>query len=220
MHRINFITINYPSILIRLLVSDEVEMMYMNRFTAILNVSLCVVSLLGIAYSPSAMAQNESTDSTASITTQNKLPCSTADHRAFDFWFGVWDVTPVGQNQSSGINVISREHGGCVIREEYKTNNGYTGMSMSIYDAARKTWHQTWMGLDGNPLYTQGGLNDEGAMVLSNANWPGYVEGSPINRITWTPNEDGSVRQHWQASKDDGKTWSTVFDGLYIKQGE
>jgi hypothetical protein len=34
-------------------------------------------------------------------------------------------------------------------------------------------------------------------------------------RITWTPNPDGSVRQHWEASTDAGKTWTTSFDGLY-----
>ncbi len=96
-------------------------------------------------------------------------------------------------------------------------------MSMSFYDAARKTWHQTWMGLDGGALFIEGGLNDKGEMVLSNANWPGYVKESPINRITWTPNKDGpngeiTVRQHWQASKDGGEKWTTVFDGVYRKQ--
>jgi hypothetical protein len=34
-------------------------------------------------------------------------------------------------------------------------------------------------------------------------------------RITWTPNSDGSVRQHWESSTDNGKSWQTGFDGLY-----
>ncbi|CAN5170593.1 hypothetical protein BH11PSE14_BH11PSE14_24070 [soil metagenome] len=34
-------------------------------------------------------------------------------------------------------------------------------------------------------------------------------------RITWTPNADGSVRQFWESSSDDGKRWTTAFDGLY-----
>ncbi|GAA0464503.1 hypothetical protein GCM10009096_01240 [Parasphingorhabdus litoris] len=111
-----------------------------------------------------------------------------------------------------------------MIREEYKTKGGYTGMSMSFYDAQRKIWHQTWMGVDGTALFVAGGLNAKGEMVLSNANWPGYIQGSPINRVTWTPSRDGtevtSVRQHWQSSKDGGKNWTTVFDGLYVKQAE
>ena len=36
-------------------------------------------------------------------------------------------------------------------------------------------------------------------------------------RIAWTPNADGTVRQLWESSKDDGKTWTVSFDGLYRK---
>ena len=32
---------------------------------------------------------------------------------------------------------------------------------------------------------------------------------------TWTPNPDGTVRQHWEISSDAGKSWTTAFDGLY-----
>jgi hypothetical protein len=39
-----------------------------------------------------------------------------------------------------------------------------------------------------------------------------------LNRVTWTPNADGSVRQFWELSKDGGKTWSVVFDGRYAKR--
>jgi hypothetical protein len=35
------------------------------------------------------------------------------------------------------------------------------------------------------------------------------------NRITWTPHPDGSVRQLWEQSTDEGKTWQVAFDGLY-----
>lgn len=152
----------------------------------------------------------------------NSPPCASADHRAFDFWIGTWDVTAAGKDSSTAINRIGAEHGGCVIREEYSTNGGYSGMSMSFYDAARQMWHQTWMGADGTALFIAGGLNEQGEMVLSNTNWPGYVKGSPINRVTWTPNKDGdnisSIRQHWQSSKDGGQSWMTVFDGLYTKR--
>lgn len=143
--------------------------------------------------------------------------CSTPAHRAFDFWIGAWDVTPAGRDAPTAVNRINVQHGGCVIREDYTTKGGYTGMSMSLYDRSREMWHQTWMGTDGDVLFIEGGLNDEGAMVLSNQNTPYFVEGSTINRITWTPNKDGSVRQHWQSSED-GQLWTTVFDGLYVKR--
>jgi hypothetical protein len=37
------------------------------------------------------------------------------------------------------------------------------------------------------------------------------------HRITWTPNPDGTVRQHWESTDAKG-AWSTAFDGLYIKK--
>lgn len=144
--------------------------------------------------------------------------CATDAHRAFDFWIGVWDVTAAGQDQPSAVNRISREHGGCALREDYATKGGYTGMSISFYEASRGKWHQTWMGADGTALYIEGGLNDQGEMVLSSRNTPYHRKAMPINRLTWTPRPDGSVRQHWQASSDAGASWSTVFDGLYIRQ--
>lgn len=181
-------------------------------------VTTCVIALcFGIA-APSPAFSQAAENAPPATPTPPPPACATDDHRAFDFWIGTWDVTAKSQAVATAVNKITMQHRGCVIREEYATKGGYTGMSMSFYDAAQKKWHQTWMGLDGNALYIEGGLNDAGAMVLSNKNTPYYVEGTPINRVTWTPNEDGSVRQHWQASQDGGKSWTDVFDGLYVKR--
>ncbi len=35
------------------------------------------------------------------------------------------------------------------------------------------------------------------------------------NRMTWTPLDNGYVRQHWEVTSDGGTTWSTAFDGEY-----
>lgn len=144
--------------------------------------------------------------------------CASDHHRAFDFWIGTWEVTAAGQDQPSAVNRITREHGGCVLREDYSHKGGYTGMSMSFYDSSRAKWHQTWIGVDGSALFIEGGLNDRGEMVLSNRDTPYYQDGMAINRITWTPLDGGTVRQHWQASQDGGATWNTVFDGVYVKR--
>jgi hypothetical protein len=42
---------------------------------------------------------------------------------------------------------------------------------------------------------------------------------APADRVTWTPNADGSVRQLWEKSADGGATWTTAFDGLYTRAG-
>ena len=37
-------------------------------------------------------------------------------------------------------------------------------------------------------------------------------------RIRWTPQDDGSVQQHWQTSDDAGETWQTSFLGIYRRK--
>ena len=39
-----------------------------------------------------------------------------------------------------------------------------------------------------------------------------------LERITWTPLDGGRVRQLWEQSQDQGKTWKSVFDGTYSKK--
>jgi len=46
---------------------------------------------------------------------------------------------------------------------------------------------------------------------------PGSERGAP-ERISWTPQAGGRVRQLWESSADDGRTWQVVFDGMYAKK--
>ena len=66
-------------------------------------------------------------------------------------------------------------------------------------------------------LQIDGGLED-GAMVLR-AELSGPDGSVQQHRVTWTPNDDGSVRQHWEASAD-GEQWNTLFDGMYRKKSD
>lgn len=141
-------------------------------------------------------------------------PCDSANHRAFDFWLGEWDVyTPDGKR--AGSNRIEREYGGCVLHERYDTGRGYSGESLNIYDASRKIWHQSWVDTSGTLLLLEGGIRD-GKMVLE-----GHTAGADAavikHRISWTPNADGSVRQHWESTDAKG-AWTTAFDGKYVKK--
>lgn len=129
--------------------------------------------------------------------------------RQFDFWVGDWQVHKA-DGTLAGHNRIERGHDGCVLHEHYTTGRGFSGESLNIYDSTRMVWHQTWVDNSGTLLLLEGGLVD-GNMVLQ-----GELAGAR-QRITWTPNADGSVRQHWQAADAIGE-WSTVFDGLYTRK--
>lgn len=141
-------------------------------------------------------------------------PCNAAEFRQFDFWLGDWDVTSPAIPGSSSRNRITLINGGCTLREEYTTPLGYAGTSLNFYDAERLVWHQTWIDNQGGALYLEGRLESR-SMVLATTTDP-----QSIQRITWTPLEDGRVRQHWEATADGGKTWSTVFDGYYARRPE
>lgn len=148
-------------------------------------------------------------------------PCTDEEYRHFDFWLGEWDVTGAGSAQPTAKSKISSKHGGCVVLEEYDVLSGaYTGMSINYYDNVREVWHQSWMANNGVAVYLEGGLNDDGAMVLSDAGHAISEASGAINRVTWTPNDDGSVRQFWETSSDGGETWSVAFDGIYTRKVE
>jgi hypothetical protein len=151
---------------------------------------------------------------TATGNAETPAPCSSTEHRQFDFWIGDWRVhTPEGK--FAGINRITAEYGGCVIHERYVTGRGYTGESLNSYDVRRKAWHQTW-------------VDDTGLLLLLEGRWDGksmILEGEAPDakgevrkqRITWTPAADGSVRQLWE-SRDEKGAWSVVFDGRYTRK--
>ena len=148
-----------------------------------------------------------------SATAVAAAPCTGPEYRAFDFWLGDWQVhKPDGT--LAGHNRITREYDGCVIHEHYTTDHGYSGESLNIYDASRKVWHQTWVDNSGLLLTLEGGMH-AGAMVLQGQTVD--ADGKITRqRITWTPNPDGSVRQLWQATNRKG-AWITSFDGHYTK---
>jgi hypothetical protein len=134
--------------------------------------------------------------------------CTAAEHRQFDFWLGRWNVfNPKGKQV--GTSEIESFAGGCGIEERWASANGITGRSLNIYDKADRRWHQSWVGSDGTRLTLDGAFAG-GAMVLTTADG--------AQRVTWTANADGSVRQHWEATADGGKTWTTQFDGHYVRK--
>ncbi|GJL93222.1 tetratricopeptide repeat protein [Hyphococcus sp.] len=144
-------------------------------------------------------------------------PCTAPEYRHFDFWLGEWDVTSAGATQPTASSKISSQQAGCVILEEY-TAGGFTGMSINFYDNVTERWHQSWMSNAGSAVYLEGGLNDAGEMAMSDEGMTSHEVTGNIGRTTWTPNDDGSVRQHWESSTDGGETWTTVFDGIYTRK--
>ena len=142
-------------------------------------------------------------------------PCDAPEFRHFDFWIGEWDVAgPKGQK--AGSNIIEPLAGNCGVHENWTGAGGGLGRSLNTYDRADGKWHQVWVGSGGGMLRLSGGLRD-GKMVLEGTTAaPGGR--TVMQRITWTPLEDGRVRQFWETSIDGGATWSVAFDGYYSRR--
>jgi hypothetical protein len=127
---------------------------------------------------------------------------------------GDWQVFNP-QGKLAGHNRITREYGDCVIHEHYSTDRGYSGESLNAYDSARKLWHQTWVDSDGLLLTLEGGWDGK-SMVLAGQS-PDEKGVLRKQRVTWTPNADGSVRQLWESADEHG-AWKVMFDGRYQKK--
>lgn len=165
--------------------------------------------LLALLVSPGGETAAQDAAVEAGPAASGPASCAAAEHRQFDFWLGEWTVTNVATGNSAP-NRITAIQGGCAILEEYE-NGAYSGTSLNFYDPGDGRWHQSWIDNQGQPLRIHGGLED-GSMVLRSD-----PAGGTLQRITWTPSADGTVRQHWQSSADGGVTWTTAFDGIYRK---
>ncbi|MDH3405238.1 MAG: DUF1579 domain-containing protein [Acidobacteriota bacterium] len=142
-------------------------------------------------------------------------PCGGAEYRQFDFWIGAWDVAGA-DGTPQGTNRIEPILGGCVLRESWAGAGGSEGHSFNLFDRQTGRWHQTWVDNSGLLLVIEGGLDEDGAMVLSGTGKT-RAGAALFHRITWTPLADGRVRQHWQTSTD-GEAWSDAFLGFYSRQ--
>lgn len=139
--------------------------------------------------------------------------CSGSEHRQFDFWLGDWEVTDT-TGTVVGENRIARVSSGCGLLENWRGANGNEGTSLNWYEPQTGEWNQLWVGL-GVYLRLTGGIED-GNMVLSGERQT--PQGVVVDRITWSPLEDGRVRQVWEVSQDHGDTWQVLFDGTYARR--
>jgi len=142
--------------------------------------------------------------------------CCTEAHSEFDFWLGNWDVT-LPNGAKAGENTIAKEHGGCVLKESWTSANGnFTGTSFNFYNTKTEQWEQLWLDVAGTILKLKGKrVNNQ--MILRSDPAPQEDGTSLVQQISYTLNEDGSIRQLWEVLKDEVSV-SVLFDGLYKKK--
>ena len=164
----------------------------------------CLLAAIGVLSSSLAQAQ-----------TPPPPGCPAEVRRQFDFWVGNWDVTVAGK--PAGVNRIEKILEGCALLENWQGVGGMSGKSVNFYDPRRERWHQTWVDDRGGSLGLDGAFTG-GKMVLTGTKKDPATGKTTIDRITWTPLPADQVRQVWETSTDDGKSWTVAFDGLYTRK--
>lgn len=162
--------------------------------------------------------------STSAALAQNQQPtpptCEAAEHRAFDFWIGEWDAYVTGTENLAGRSSIRSEDSGCVITEHWTSVGApYSGRSLNLYDRATGHWEQFWVDSTGEVTRFVGGPHEGGMRLTDPANVTSRSPTPVHTRMTFTPNPDGSVRQHGETSPD-GETWTTRYDFTYRRRAE
>lgn len=159
--------------------------------------------LLFLLFSSSVFAQESS------------CSCCTSNHNDFDFWIGSWRVVNI-DGSIAGTNIIQKIQDNCILKENWVSAKGnFTGTSLNFYNSTSNKWEQLWIDNQGGNLHLKGNRK-ENQMILESEESINE-KGQPFyNRISWTLNKDGSVRQLWETVTNN-KDITIAFDGLYKK---
>src|SRR5688572_17931218 len=153
----------------------------------------------------------------ATLTSAKAQPCQASEHRQFDFWVGRWEVFGA-DGKKAGENLIEAIDGGCALLERWRGSGGFSGTSLNAWDAGARAWRQHWVDNQGGLLRLAGRLDGKRMVLEATEPHPDHKPGATRRqRIAWTPLADGAVRQHGETADDDGATWSTAFDGRYVR---
>jgi len=144
---------------------------------------------------------------------QGVYPCKySKEARQFDFWIGEWDVKSA-TGQQAGSSSIQLMLGECVIYENWTSAQPqiYSGKSFNLYNTATGKWMQTWVDDKGAVLeFIDGEYKDNKLVFVTKPNAK-----NQITRLTFFNMEPSLVRQLFEVTTDDGKTWTTTTDLYY-----
>ncbi|HUF73962.1 MAG TPA: tetratricopeptide repeat protein [Gammaproteobacteria bacterium] len=142
------------------------------------------------------------------------FPCESMPEAAeFDFWLGRWEVRGT-DGTLLGYNTVTRDVGGCAIRERWEGTPGQSGASMTFYLPSRGQWRHVWIGSAGTHIDMTGGLVDGEIRMEGTIEY--LAEDQVIAfRAVWSEGAGGLVRQRMEQFNLVGQTWDLWFDGIY-----
>lgn len=141
------------------------------------------------------------------------------DSTLFDFWVGTWDLTwtnSKGQIER-GTNHIEKILDGQVIQENFSFSDGtFKGTSISVYNSAKKTWHQAWADTQGSYFDFEGDVEGEKRIFKTRVKEQGGQK--IIQRMVFYEIKSDSLTWDWEMSKDGGVTWQLQWRINYVRR--
>jgi len=150
-----------------------------------------------------------------------QTPCS---ETSFDFWVGDWELTwPAEQfggkkgTLGRGSNAIKKTLGGCVVEENFRFPAGsFNGHSVSVFNAKKNIWQQTWVDNQGGYLLFEGNFKNDKMELRTNPRQT--PQGTVISRMVFKNISTDSLDWDWQKSTDNGKTWQDQWNIHYKRR--
>lgn len=156
--------------------------------------------------------------------TKKAFPClNIPQAREFDFWVGEWDVYPNGAPVVVGHSKVEIASGGCMILENWTAKGAVpnVGKSINYVNTATGKWEQHWVGSGGlnlnNPQLFVNGEYKDGAMRFESTSTSPQNQ-KQIGRFIFYNMGRDQVRQFYEVSTDEGKTWTTSYDFIYKRK--
>jgi len=159
----------------------------------------------------------------SSVVMSQSSPCgSNPLYRQLDFWVGEWEAFGKKGNKA-GDSKISIILDSCIVLEEWtsiKPPRGltYAGKSYNTYNALTNQWQQTWVdNVGGTTEYLNGKL-ENGTMIFQTTPLKGKADTVQIQKLSFFNLGANKVRQLFEMSNDNGKTWTTTVDLEYRRK--
>ena len=183
------------------------------RQTLFLSATMAIVSAAS-AVAQTTPASNSAGGNTTTPATKPVACATEAPRHQFDFWIGEWDVT-TKDGKHAGSSVIESVSGGCALLENWTSGSGGHGKSLNAWNPSIRQWQQYWIGQDGAPTEFRSSEFDGKSISFFNRHENDSLK---FERLTFTPLDASTVRQHSEKTTDGGRTWATEYDLYYHRK--
>ncbi len=143
-----------------------------------------------------------------------RFPCrENPEAHQLDFWLGQWVVSSSGGGTGAHSDISATvEH--CAIIEKWTDQFGGTGTSMNFFDPGSRLWRQIYVA-DGGTILDYAGTFHDGAMWFDSVR--PIIGNGPKTRLVFHRVGADTVRQVFESSTDDGRSWKSTWEGVYVR---